>query len=60
MASLVLSRPEDHRQPYIISAVGEETLLARKKLKAYACAGMAFLLFSGLVVMYSIRVPIPI
>ncbi len=56
----VLSRPLDPKHPYILSAVPEESLVMRKKLKAYLAAGGAFLIFSALVVMYSIRAPLPL
>lgn len=53
----VLSKPEDKRQPFILSALGEEALVARKKLKAYASVATAFVLFSGLLFMFSVRAP---
>ncbi len=56
----VLSRPLDPKHPYILSAVPEESLVMRKKLKAYLAGGGAFLIFSALVVMYSIRAPLPL
>lgn len=56
----VLSRPLDSKHPYILSAVPEESLVMRKKLKAYLAAGGAFLIFSALVVMYSFRAPLPL
>lgn len=56
----LLSRPSEKKQPYIISAVGEEKLVARKKLKAYSSISAAFFLFSSLVFMFSIRAPLPI
>ncbi|UCB55228.1 MAG: hypothetical protein JSW45_01450 [Thiotrichales bacterium] len=56
----VLSRPEDKRHPYIISALEEELLVTRKKLKAYASVTTAFLLFSALVFMSSVRPPLPV
>jgi hypothetical protein len=54
----VMSKPEQKSQPYIISATREEELVARKKLKAYSSVAAGFLIFSLLVVMFSIRVPI--
>jgi len=42
-------------QPYIISATLEEDLVTRKKLKAYSAVAAGFLVFSTLVVMFSIR-----
>ena len=56
----VMSRPADSRQPYILSALPEETLLGRKRLNAYASVSAAFALFSVLVVMFSIRPPLPV
>ncbi len=56
----LLSRPLDRKHPYILSAVPEESLVLRKKLKAYLAGGTAFLIFSALVVMYSIRAPLPL
>ncbi len=56
----VLSRPLDRKHPYILSAVAEESLVLRKKIKAYLAGGSAFLIFSALVVMYSIRAPLPL
>ena len=56
----VLTRPLDRKHPYILSAVPEESLLRRKKIKAYLAAGTAFLIFAALVVMYSIRAPLPL
>ncbi len=56
----VMSRPQNKRQPYILSATDEETLVKRKKLKAYASVATAFLLFSALVVLYAIRPPFPV
>ena len=56
----VLSRPLDRKHPYILSAVPEESLVLRKKIKTYFAATAAFLIFSALVVMYSIRAPLPL
>ena len=56
----VVSRPEETRQPYILSALGEELLIARKKLKAYASITLVFLLFCILMLLFSIRPPLPI
>lgn len=56
----VMSRPTDRRQPYIISTQPEEALLGRKRISAYASVGGAFALFSALVVMFSIRPPLPV
>ena len=54
----VMSRAENSRQPFILSAVEEETLVARKKLKAYAASGGAFALFSALVYLSALRPPL--
>lgn len=56
----VMSRPQEKNQPYIISATREEDLVARKKLKAYSAVAAGFLIFSTLVVMFSIRTPLPV
>ena len=56
----VVSRPKEKSQPYILSALGEKQLLARKKLQAYASVATAFVLFSTLLIMFSIRAPLPI
>ena len=56
----VVSRPDDERQPYILSAVDEDVMVARKRLKAYTSLTLAFLLFSTLVTLFSIRAPLPI
>ena len=50
----MLSRPENSRQPYILSALDEEDPGAHaKKWRAYAAIGAAFMLFSLALVMYS-------
>ena len=56
----VISRPTDTRHPYIISTQSEEVMLGRKRLGAYASVGGAFALFSTLVIMFSIRPPMPV
>lgn len=56
----VMSCPEDKRQPFILSALDEERLVAGKKFKAYGSAGGAFVLFGALVIMYALRAPIPV
>ncbi len=56
----VISRPREESQPYIISATREEDLVARKKLKAYSAVTAGVLIFSSLVIMFSIRAPLPI
>lgn len=53
----VMSRPDNRRQPYILSATPEEDLLARKKWRACLSMSAALLAFTSLVVMFSIRVP---
>jgi hypothetical protein len=55
-----MSRPDDKSHPYILSAVDEDILVARKRLKAYASITLAFLLFSTLVTLFSIRSPLPV
>lgn len=56
----VMSLPKDKRQPYILSALDEETLVVRKKWKAYGSITGAFLIFSLMVILFSIRTPFPI
>lgn len=56
----LLSRPENRRQPFILSALEEEALVARKKWKAYGAITIAFVMFSLLIAMYAIRAPYPI
>ena len=56
----ILSRPQDDRQPYILSATGEDELVARKKFYAYASMSGAFLIPLALIVIYSVRPVIPI
>ena len=56
----VMSSPEDKSQAYIISATQEKDLVARKKLKAYWAVTVDFLIFSMLIVMFSIRAPLAI
>lgn len=56
----LLSKPQEKRLPYILSALDEGELVARKRLNAYASAATAFALFSALVVLFSIRAPLPI
>ncbi len=56
----VMSRPRDSGQPFILSAIEEESLVARKKMKAYSSIAAAFLIFTALVTMYSIRPPLPL
>lgn len=56
----VISRPDDKRHPYILSAVDEDVVVSRKRLKAYASLALAFLILGTLVTLFSIRAPIPI
>ena len=56
----VMSSPEDKSQAYIISATQEKDLVARKKLKAYSAVTVGVLIFSMLIVMFSIRAPLAI
>ena len=56
----LLLRPTNHKQPFILSAVSEEELIASKKLGAYASVGAAFLLLISLAMLYAIRQPLPI
>lgn len=56
----LLSRPADRGQPFILSAQTEEVLVGHKKLTAYAAVSCAFAIFSVLVIMYSIRPPLPV
>lgn len=56
----VMSRPESRGQPYILSATPEEDLLAHKKWRAGLSVSAAFLAFTTLIVMFSIRAPFSI
>jgi len=56
----VLSRAEDKRLPYILSATLEEDMVPRKKLTAYASVSAAFLILIALAVMFSLRPPFPV
>ena len=56
----VLKRSPEKGHPYIISALDEDSLVARKKLRAYASVSAAFVLFSLLVFMSAVRAPLPI
>ncbi len=56
-AQHVLSCPPDKNQPFILSALEEESLVARKKWKAYLSMGFAFMIFVSLVIMFAIRQP---
>ncbi|MDH3635991.1 MAG: hypothetical protein OES20_14920, partial [Gammaproteobacteria bacterium] len=56
----VMSRPENGDQPYILSATPEEDLLSHKKWRAGLSVSAAFLAFTALIVMFSIRAPFSI
>jgi len=53
----VLKRSPERKHPYIISAVDEKNLLARKQFKARASMSAGFIIFCALVFMSTIRVP---
>ncbi len=53
----VLGKPQNSREPYILSAVEEQSLVAKKKLKAYAALAGVLIAFSLLVWCLSIRTP---
>ena len=55
----LMSKPEDGRLPYILSAEKEESVVAKNQLLVYLSLAAAFILFSALVVMTSIRSPLP-
>lgn len=54
----LLGKPQNSREPYILSAVEEQSLVARKKLKAYASLAGVLIAFSLLVWCLSIRTPV--
>jgi hypothetical protein len=56
----VMSRPRNRRQPYILSATPEDELISHKKWRAGLAVSTAFLVFSALVLMFTIRVPFSI
>ncbi len=56
----LLLSPRDKRHPFILSAIPEKELVARKKFGAYAAVGGAFLLLAGVVIASSIRPPFPL
>ena len=56
----VLASPDDSGQPYILSATPEESLVAQKKLNAHASMVVAFALFVSLVMLVSMRSPLPV
>ena len=53
----VLRKPPQNNLPFIISVLDEDNLVTRKKVRAYASVSAAFLMFSALVLMSSIRLP---
>lgn len=53
----LLVRPQDRKHPYILSAIPEDDLVAKKKIRAYVSIAAAFLLLLNLVLMISIRSP---
>ena len=53
----VLSKPTNSREPYILSAVEEHSLVSRKKLKAYAALLGVVVVFAIFVWSLSVRVP---
>ena len=53
----ILSKPREKHMPFILSAIAEEALVARKKQKAYASVATAMVIFSGLVFMFTVRAP---
>jgi hypothetical protein len=56
----ILSCPQDKRHPYILSATGEDELVARKKFYAYSSVCGAFLTLVILTVMSAIRPVFPL
>ncbi|MGI9319411.1 MAG: GIDE domain-containing protein [bacterium] len=56
----VISRPTNPRQPYILSARTEEDLVTVKKWKTRFSVAGAFLAFTALVAMISVRTPFSI
>jgi hypothetical protein len=56
----VMSRPEEKRQPFILSATEEDGLVSSKKRKAYLSATLAFMSLAALIVMFFIRSPFPV
>ncbi len=53
----ILERPQDTGQPFILSAVGEEDLVFRKKLLSVSAGGVAFLLFIIIISVIAVRPP---
>lgn len=56
----VLSKPENRRQPFILSATEEEQMVSAKKRKAHLLTALAFLSLTALIVMFFIRSPFPV
>ena len=56
----ILAKPIDSGRPYILSATSEERLVAQKKLNAHASMVAAFVLFVSLVMLLSMRSPLPV
>ncbi len=53
----LLAKPQNPREPYILSAVEEQSLIARKKMKAYGSLAGVLVFFSVFVWCLSVRVP---
>ena len=53
----ILSKPKNRREPYILSAVEEQSLVSRKKLKAYSALLGVLVVFAVFVWSLSIRAP---
>ena len=58
-AQHLMSKPENSNLPFILSAVPEESLVRRKKWRACGFVVLAFAIFVALLLMYSIRSPLP-
>jgi len=56
----LLLKPQDARQPFILSAVAEEDLVTSKKRAAYTSVAIAFVLLATVVVMSALRSPFPL
>lgn len=56
----LLKQPPGKGQPYIISTLDEENLIAHKQIKVYAAMGAGFILFCALVLISSMRAPFAI
>lgn len=59
-AQHLMSKPENSKLPFILSAIPEESLVRRKKWAAYGFASIAFIVFICLLLMHSIRSPLPV